>query len=244
MAQVSWVSLFFSTILPGSVTGDIMKFSYLKGASKKVIGLSILLDRFVGMVSLIYMSNIATLYLFFFEKEVFNLYPKLFYFIFLLGVGFVVGNIVYIALKINAQVQGKLSKIPMVSQLLQVEIMNKSFHFSVMCSFTAQCILVFIFYRLGLIISGPEADLSFFSFLILVPLGLIVTAIPVAPLGIGVGHVAFSYLFKRIGIANGAELFNFFICFAGLMNVMGAFPYLLLKKNQVPQENLAVKKAG
>ena len=50
---------------------------------------------------------------------------------------------------------------------------------------------------------------------------MIVTAIPLAPGGMGVGHVAFDKLFSFLSISNGADLFNIFWITMMLINLLG-----------------------
>ncbi len=63
-------------------------------------------------------------------------------------------------------------------------------------------------------------------YLTLVPLGLMVTAIPVTPAGLGVGQVAFLSLFHMAGASQGANLFTLYVASCVLINLSGAFLYL------------------
>jgi len=60
----------------------------------------------------------------------------------------------------------------------------------------------------------------------LVPLGLLVTAVPIAPAGIGTGHAAFGWLFLRLGSKAGANVFNLFILVQLALASVGGFFYL------------------
>ena len=64
------------------------------------------------------------------------------------------------------------------------------------------------------------------SYLLLVPLGLLVTAIPLSPAGLGVGQVAFLALFHLAGTAQGANLFTLYMASYVLINLAGALLYL------------------
>jgi uncharacterized membrane protein YbhN (UPF0104 family) len=82
------------------------------------------------------------------------------------------------------------------------------------------------------VVSSPfyqvKIPLSYtFSF---IPIGLIATAIPISPGGLGVGHVLFANLFMLVGIDNGASLFNLFYLTAFLHNFSGIIPYLYNRK--------------
>ena len=80
----------------------------------------------------------------------------------------------------------------------------------------------FVLFGLALGIHAP-----LMGYLIFVPLGLMVTAIPVAPAGLGVGQVAFLALFHTLGTSQGANLFTLFIASHILINLSGAALYLL-----------------
>jgi hypothetical protein len=61
------------------------------------------------------------------------------------------------------------------------------------------------------------------------PFGILVTAIPLAPGGLGVGHAAFDKLFSLVGLPGGANVFNVYVLSQLFLNLLGIFPYLSLK---------------
>lgn len=71
---------------------------------------------------------------------------------------------------------------------------------------------------------GIEAPVM--SYFLLVPLGLLVTAVPVSPAGLGVGQVAFLALFHLVGTAQGANLFTLYMASYVVINLTGAVLYL------------------
>jgi hypothetical protein len=93
------------------------------------------------------------------------------------------------------------------------------------------------------VIASPYAEGSFdlkyaFSF---VPLGFVAIAIPIAPSGLGVGHVIFDKLFSFFNVMNGASLFNIYIFTQIFFNIIGLVPYLLNKKEIKEEEVLRIK---
>jgi len=74
--------------------------------------------------------------------------------------------------------------------------------------------------------SALKVQIPLFAYLILVPLGLMVTAIPVTPAGLGVGQVAFLSLFHLVGTSQGANLYTLYAGSYVLINLSGAFLYL------------------
>jgi uncharacterized protein (TIRG00374 family) len=64
------------------------------------------------------------------------------------------------------------------------------------------------------------------------PLGLLTVVLPVSPAGIGVGHVAFEQLYRAIGLSGGATVFNVFLIGQITPCLLGALPFLGLRRQQ------------
>ncbi|MBI2815909.1 MAG: flippase-like domain-containing protein [Acidobacteria bacterium] len=79
-------------------------------------------------------------------------------------------------------------------------------------------------------------------YFMLVPVGLMVTAIPITPAGLGVGQVAFLTLFHMAGSGQGANLYTLYAVSYVLINSSGAFLYLSSRfSNPLPEQANAVK---
>jgi uncharacterized membrane protein YbhN (UPF0104 family) len=102
-----------------------------------------------------------------------------------------------------------------------------------------------ILYAWGLSIVVQLLFFSFFSFLTIAmtgqhpptavlvtiySIGALVTALPVAPGGLGVGHLAFEKLFLMVGLTGGANVFNIFCVTFLAFNLMGSIPYLMMRR--------------
>jgi len=76
---------------------------------------------------------------------------------------------------------------------------------------------------------------------VLVPLGLMVTAVPISPAGLGVGQVTFLALFQMAATSQGANLFTLYMASSALVNISGAslVPFLRLGVPISPTGNLA-----
>ena len=63
----------------------------------------------------------------------------------------------------------------------------------------------------------------------ILPVGMVLVALPISPGGLGVGHLAFEQLYRMIGLENGANIFH--VVFMGqlALNMIGMIPYLCLK---------------
>ena len=64
---------------------------------------------------------------------------------------------------------------------------------------------------------------------VIVPLGLLVTAVPVMPAGVGTGHAAFFYLFKLLGSSRGADVFSLYALIQIVLGAVGGLVYLRFK---------------
>ncbi len=64
------------------------------------------------------------------------------------------------------------------------------------------------------------------DYCIFVPLGMLVTMIPVAPVGLGVGHVAFLTLFKIAGSSDGANVFSLYTAVVIALSLVGGLFYV------------------
>ena len=73
---------------------------------------------------------------------------------------------------------------------------------------------------------GGFAEVPVAKFFFLVPFGLLVTAIPIAPAGLGTGHYAFFKFFGFAGASGGADLFTLFVTFQITMSLIGGLFYL------------------
>jgi uncharacterized membrane protein YbhN (UPF0104 family) len=80
-----------------------------------------------------------------------------------------------------------------------------------------------------------DYSLSAYQFFLLAPMALVTTAIPIAPAGLGVGHVAFGALFSLAGSSHGAEIFTMYVTVQILVNLTGIFFYLRSPKLNAPK---------
>jgi len=105
-------------------------------------------------------------------------------------------------------------------------------------SFVSQGLILMSFVLLG---TALNLHIPIISYFVLVPLGLMVTAIPISPAGLGVGQVAFLGLFQMVGTAQGANLFTLYMAAYILINMSGALllPFFRLRTPLAPAANLA-----
>lgn len=235
----NWIGAFFNTVIPGSVSGDLIKIFYIKDIyqqfTKKYLLFSIFADRLMGLFALVSMGAlIGVLNLEGSEQALRNLI----YFNILVFAGI----ICFFTLLFfpPAFIHNLLAKISNKLSDFWSQALHRKFALAKMylISFALQGIIIFIFWFVtNDLTSGKFTLVDAYT---IVPFGFIITALPIAPAGLGVGHFAFQNLFQMIEIENGASLFNVYFCVYILTNITGTIPYALFKKDTKNQ----MKKSG
>ncbi len=243
LIKANWIGQFFSSVLPGSVTGDLVKILYVQDYdpkfSKKFVFATILIDRVMGLSGLILLVGISSLL---FQSHILENAPAmkpLLQVNYLLSFLVVSGILVFLFLNnFVHKVFNQAEKIffPKIWQRFGdlwsdlVSIKGQMVK-AILLSLLVQFMGVVFFW--SLISPFTEGKMDFIQALAFIPLGLMTLALPIAPSGLGVGHAIFQKLFEFCGIANGASLFNIFFVVSLLFNIAGVIPYLLSRrKNQ------------
>jgi len=244
-ATLTFIGLFFNTTLPGAVSGDVVKGYYLiklaPGLRKTQAITAMLVDRIVGLSGLIIVSTLALL----FRLEAVIASSKL-QSVAVIILGFALGVFVFFVFVLFPfgerfeKLLALLRKLP--SGTLFVKFISALRGYRQNLRYLAGSLLISVFIHIlsisamGFFLSALGDDsLSVGSLFFLTPLGLITTAIPIAPAGLGVGHAAFLALFQLGGSARGVDAFSIFALTQILLGLTGALPYLLFKK---PGENI------
>ena len=241
MIKVNWIGQLFNPILPGSVSGDVVKVWYAKDIDKSLstdyLFSSIIIDRIFGFTSLVLVMGFASYWswgeLLARSPEMINImFANIGIFVLFLGL------IVFLLLpkRIQNPLQNLMGKIPWFGPLANRMIghfwligekrssMGLCFAISIVCQMAG----IFVFWFL----SHPyfSSPFSLLDTAVIYPLGMIIVSIPITPLGLGVGHIAFDKLFGLYGISGGANFFNAYILTHTVNYVLGVFPYLLGRK--------------
>jgi uncharacterized membrane protein YbhN (UPF0104 family) len=242
LVKANWIGQFFSSVLPGSVTGDLIKMIYVEkydqNFSKKFVFATILIDRVMGLCGLILLVGLTSV---FFQAHILENAPAtkpLLMFNYLLSACVLVGMAVYVFFHEFVHKIFRLGEkilFPKIWQkcgdLWNDLVMIKKQILKALClSLFLQFSGVLIFW--SLIYPFIEGKMDFIQALAFIPLGLMTLALPVAPSGLGVGHAIFQKLFEFSGIDNGASLFNLYFVVTLLVNLCGVVPYLLSKKRK------------
>ena len=238
--QLTYIGLFFNIALPGAVSGDFVKAFYVgkeaQGAKTKAFG-SILFDRVAGLSALVVLSAIAFL-IQMAQMSDSNVLRALQLFV-TVAAAVVIAFYAYLflvrekhdpLLRIFGTLEKRVPKLGIFARtyealrhyhshratVLQVLGISVIIHLAVGAGF------LFYAYALG------ETQLSLLSLYIIVPIGLLITAIPVLPAGVGTGHAAFLWLFGLLGCQKGAgaNIFSIYALSQIVVGVIGGLIYL------------------
>ncbi len=206
------IGSFFNYVIPGGVGGDAIKAFYLHkdlGHQSKSVPYTVLFDRFLGLYVMLAMALIVMIFdwpRFAASREL----QSIAVFFMMAFFGLTAVTAIMLAHKGRQLI---LRFVPMRMARLRAIIttINTAFEFyaraprivllSIFWSFTCQVAAVLSLYAVGLsmVAAGrlaPGLDLPLRSFFFVAPLGFVLSAIPIAPAGIGLGQAAFFFLFN------------------------------------------------
>ena len=243
------IGMFFNFALPGSVSGDLVRGYYLvKDYPDRKLDsvLSVLIDRILGLYSFFILTLVAVVWDwdFVMSHEQIRWVAMLSFGIFLGMTGFFLlgfsGRIYrFTRLEHLVKMISPLHKLMDGFQRFGKD--RKIITFSLFVSLLAQVFTMLFFYQLGLLMNEPGATWK--AILFAVPMGFVVTAVPIAPAGIGVGQVAFLYLFQTYmnkPSQFGAIAITAFQLSVAVWALVGAFFYVRRRKPH-ELENLEAK---
>lgn len=239
LLKITWIGQFFSSVLPGSVSGDLVKILYVQkfdqNFSKKFVFASILIDRVMGLSGLILLVGLSSLLFGQHILENAPLMKPLLNMNYLLTLLVIASFCIFFFL--HHWIRHVLKKLEglflagifqrIIALWDDLVLIKSQILKAVGLSLVVQFIGVLIFW--SLISPFVENKMDLVQALAFIPLGLMTLALPVAPSGLGVGHVIFQKLFEFSGIDNGASLFNLYFVVTLAVNVCGVVPYLLTK---------------
>ena len=232
---IQWIGQFFSSALPGAVTGDIIKLGYVKkmdeSLSRKFLLLSVFLDRLIGLIGLLLISGISSLI---FYSDLVNLSPEmnkivLINFLLLMcslgAIGFFFLSDHFIdKLKRIIKVQ---KIVDLLERFKSVKIGKVSFIKLLILSSISHVLAILAFHLINQ--DFYESAIRLQDLFTIIPIGQVAIAIPISPAGLGVGHLAYQKLFSFINQSNGATLFNNFWILTLMVNILGFIPYIFYR---------------
>lgn len=237
------IGFFFNTIAPGAVGGDFAKAYYLfrkrQSGSRTPALLAIFLDRLVGLYCVFLIAAVSFVFFYssFLENKVllslalsgclgFLVLTSLFFILFFFSKP-IESNRVFQFLQKPYPGFRFLQKIFLSLFLLK----DKPRYFlESVASGVAYQLMLMGFYA---VVSSRMGNVfSFHTFAAIFPIGFILSALPIAPGGLGVGHLAFDQLFAIIGIVGGANIYNCVFIGQSTLNLLGFIPYLSIRKEK------------
>lgn len=245
--QLAFVGNFFNIALPGAVSGDVVKAVYvareIQGQRARALS-SILFDRVAGVSALVLVSA-GALILSLQAPWGTRLLRSIQVFVGTAGLSVVV---FYAYLFLVREHHDPLLKIftmlekrwKATGSLLRIYEGLRTYHhdrmavvYALLMSVVIHILVISTFVLFSRALGGIQVPpLAMF---VLVPLGLLVTAIPVMPAGIGTGHAAFVALFALMGSQRGGDVFTMMVLFKLLEGAVGGLVYLRFK-TQAPTE--------
>lgn len=246
IAQLSLIGNFFNIALPGAVSGDVVKAIYVarEAPGRRAHALSsILFDRVVGVSGLVLIAAGALLFYAFSARTDFTLFAPLKWFVAATGIGtflfygylFVIGEHVDPALRALRSIERRFPKLGSFTRIYEGirthQKSRKHVLYVLLLSILIHLLVIGACAKFALALG--ETQTPFGLLCMLVPLGLLVTAIPILPAGVGTGHAAFLALFHMIGSERGADLFTLFVLYQLGIGAAGGLVYLRFR-SQLP----------
>lgn len=247
--KLALIGNFFNFAMPGGVGGDVVKAYYFtrEHPGTKVVALtSVLMDRVLGLFSMILMAMVVMFYDLNHIVHVPTLWT-LFWIITALFFGFAIAlSLIFsTALYSSGFLTKIISKLPLSAKLMKL---YESMHLygnngarvmaTIMFSLIGQtCSILFLFLA-GYAAGYTEVSLK--TYLLVAPLGFMATALPISPAGVGVGQAAFYFLFNLyLGTSTelGPTTITAFQVGNFLVALSGAFFYLR-KKDKIDSQSL------
>ncbi|MCB9095850.1 MAG: flippase-like domain-containing protein [Halobacteriovoraceae bacterium] len=237
---ITWIGSFFNIVLPGTVTGDGIKFFYIKdqipSAKKTHIVSMLLIDRILGLISLFLIMGVLSLYYYndlAHRSE--NLKNLIIFNSFILGSLLIAGIFILYPSTLKTYLWSKIlqysAKFKIQDIIKNLPPTDNSPRAILKILFWAFISQIFIISSFNILITPYlTADISLGHLYTFVPIGFFLISIPISPQGIGVGHLSFDFLFSLFGQNKGASLFNFFLFSNIAANLLGVFPYLFYAK--------------
>ena len=254
--MLTWIGNFFNTTLPGAVTGDVVKGYYVikaqqeEGRTRAFV--TLVIDRFVGLFGLIVMSFLALIIKLELILSQERLHSIAWVIVVLFG-----GTVLFYTftmfpfkrghdpfLRLFQILPASKFSIKVYSAFKRFQYQKKTLFLTLLLSVGLHALIALMFFQVAHLmgIRGMELATQFF----LMPIGLITVAIPLAPGGIGIGHVAFESLYQLAGLSGGADIFNLYIIVQLGVYLLGGIPYFLYSSEyKIPEhpEDILEEKA-
>ena len=203
--RLTFLGLFFNNVMPGATGGDLVKGVAVarenpgRGAEALV---TVLVDRIFGMLALALLALVVILA---WPHESFETLRKGL----LVGLGIcAVGGVLYSSKSFRKKVglSALVSRLPIGDKLRSLDraallYLKQPGALAVAALFSVlnHVLVTLGVYVLGLALGVPESHVSMLNYFVIVPVANLISALPLAPGGWGVGELAFRSLFQMVG---------------------------------------------
>lgn len=241
MFQLTMIGNFFNTFMPGSVGGDVIKAWYVAGREPKrktKAILSVIVDRVLGLAIFILYAAVTLIFYFPSGPYLPQLQVLAWTVWLLTGTGIVVCWLYFFSLARNwplvPRLKTKLESMGATQKLLEAGRLYRNQRATVFKAALISAIsfsTMILFFKFEGNMLGISMALGQYFFV--VPLAMVVSAVPLLPGGIGVGQVAFYTLFQWVGSSTpeqGATLCTLFQIYTILFNCLGALFYARFRR--------------
>lgn len=227
------VGKFFNLVIPGYFSEDVVRGVYVvrRGRiSRRTVVVSLLVDRVAGVFALFLYGAVGLL-----ARPAVLGDPRLraLLAISLTGIFGIIAVLVFLRTVTEApafllrlarilHLHGALDKLYSEASLFARDLVLLVS--VVALSLFNQSLMMLSFWLFGQTLRMEAGWLDYFVF---VPAGLLTTMLPVAPVGLGVGQVAFLALFKMAGTNQGANLFSLYTAVVIVISLLGGLFYVL-----------------
>jgi len=236
--QLTYIGVFFNIALPGSVSGDFVKAFYVgkeaPGQRTKAFG-SIAFDRVAGLSALVVLSAIC--FLIEMASMADSAFLKALQLFVTVAAAVVIAFYGYLflvrerhdpLLKVMGALEARFPRLGPFTRLYEALRHYHSHRVTVLkvlaLSLALWCGVGWSIQQFALAMG--ETQLHLLPLYVIVPIGLLITAIPVLPAGVGTGHAAFLYLFSLLGSQRGADIFSIYILAQIGTGALGGLVYL------------------
>jgi uncharacterized protein (TIRG00374 family) len=236
--RVAWglmmIGMLFNVVIPGAVGGDLVKGVYITRAApgrKAYAATSVLMDRLVGVIGLLFLGAMAVA--FHLPQTMRNSATRSLGLMILFGFMGGMGAL-YIALIGGSRIS-TFRFLPAVMRnvftaLDEYDWKGPVIPVALVLSVVNQLITCAMYYLA--LRSVGVSGISAAQFFLVVPLGLVTTALPISPGGVGVGQAAFFALFQMVAppyAAAGADAITVWQVLQILLSLSGLYWYISYK---------------
>lgn len=205
---LTFIGAFFNNVMPGSQGGDIVKAFYIarEHRSRKTDAIiTVLLDRVLGITGLTIVAGLVIPVDF---ERYFDV-GRWIYGILALEIAF---GVVFFSRRVRRAlgIEALIQKLPGGGVFKKVDEAMFIYRFrmntvlvSLLLSLLVHTVLIL---GIGFIGKGVGFDTPMLSYFVVVPVGLIIMALPIAPSGWGAGEAAFIYFWGTLGVPSAMAL--------------------------------------